>query len=159
MVSGAATCLRFLTAIAVVLGLLNVQKAQSDSMTSKELSHFRGILETHQAELGNALDSREVIAIGPASDLFDQIQSAAERDFAVGYLERESTRLREVRAALQRIKTGKFGLCLDCDEAVGLKRLAALPWATSCIACRQLADRQQSLPTGEEVEPRVLAID
>ena len=129
-------------------------------MTSKELSHFRAILETHRTELRNSLASREVIAIASASDLFDQIQSASERDFAVGYMERESTRLHEVKAALERIKAGSFGLCLDCDEAIGPKRLAALPWATACIACRERADREQSLTAGEEVvETRVLAID
>ena len=113
-------------------------------MTTKEIADFRTVLETRQTELEALLRNREVIAVNLNSDLLDQIQHAQEREMAIGNLERASARLAEVRTALQRIQLGTFGICGDCEEEVSIKRLAAVPWATSCLACREAADRRQA---------------
>jgi DnaK suppressor protein len=76
----------------------------------------------------------------------DRIQLAGDRDWAMGNMERNSKRLREVRDALRRIDTGRFGICVDCEENINPKRLAAVPWASSCIACQQAADRELKSP-------------
>jgi RNA polymerase-binding transcription factor DksA len=60
--------------------------------------------------------------------------------------ERNSNWLREVRAALRRIDAGTFGICVGCDENINPKRLAAVPWASSCIVCQEAADQRQSMP-------------
>ncbi len=28
-----------------------------------------------------------------------------------------------------------YGICLDCDEEISLKRLMAIPWAAYCVSC------------------------
>jgi DnaK suppressor protein len=124
-------------------------------MTTKELSNFRNALEARQTELEALLRNREVIAVNLNSDVLDQIQHAQEREMAIGNLERASARLSEVRTALQRIQLGAFGFCMDCEEEVSMKRLAAVPWTTSCLACREAADRTQTL-TGNAVEEPAL---
>ena len=73
----------------------------------------------------------------------DRIQYASERDYAVDKLERNSSRLGEVRAALLRIDAGTFGACVECDEDINPKRLAAVPWAPLCIVCQDAVDREQ----------------
>jgi len=115
-------------------------------MTKAELARVRGALEARQAELEELLRSREVIAVNSSADIFDQIQYATERDLAVGVLERKSARLSEVRAALRRIQLGTFGICLDCEEEISPKRLAAMPWASSCIVCRESAEDRLASP-------------
>jgi len=114
-------------------------------MTTKELTHFRTTLEVRQAELEALLRNREVIAVNLNSDMLDQIQHAQEREMAIGNLERASARLSQVRSALQGIQRGTFGICLDCEEEISMKRLAAVPWATACLACREARDRSQML--------------
>ena len=110
-------------------------------MTKKsELDGFRRTLTTRQAELSGGRYKREALAIETSADELDRIQQAQERDFAVGVLNRESVRLREVRAALRRIESGSFGICLNCEEEIGAKRLAAVPWAALCIVCQEAAD-------------------
>ncbi len=66
----------------------------------------------------------------------------AERDFAIRNLDRDSRLLREVRTALLRIHVGCFGTCVDCEEPITPKRLAALPWAARCIQCQEVADKR-----------------
>ena len=110
-------------------------------MKRPELDEFRNTLKTRQAELGAGLRRREALAIETSADELDQIQHAQERDFAMGALDRESVRLREIRAALGRIDRGSFGICLNCEEEIGAKRLAAVPWTALCIACQEVAEQ------------------
>jgi DnaK suppressor protein len=120
-------------------------------MTTKELEHFRATLEARETELKTLLRDREVIAVNLSADMLDQIQHAQEREMAIGNIERASARLGEVRTALQAIKLGTFGICLDCEEEISIKRLAAVPWTSSCLRCREAADRSQS-PTPKVIE-------
>jgi DnaK suppressor protein len=124
-------------------------------MTTQELSHFRTVLEARETELEALLRDREVIAVNSSADMLDQIQHAQERDMAIGNLERGSARLNEVRRALQRIQLSSFGICADCEGAISMKRLAAVPWTTACLACKEAADRSGML-TGNLIEEPVL---
>ena len=110
-------------------------------MNNNELNRFGQILKTRQAELSHLRQNREALAIEPSADEFDRIQLAQERDFAMGAINRESVRGREIKAALQRIERGSFGICLNCEEEITSKRLAAVPWTALCIVCQEAADR------------------
>lgn len=116
-------------------------------MTNKELNAFRTILKNRQAELEDRNRSRGTLAIETSPDELDRIQDSQEREFAIGNLDRNSTFLREVRDALSRLAAGKFGICVDCEETINPKRLAAIPWASSCVVCREAADREQRTPS------------
>ena len=124
-------------------------------MTAPQLAHYRTALEARQAELETLLRDRDVIAVNASAEMLDQIQNAQERDMAMGNLERASARLREVRGALRRIQTNIFGICAECEEEISMKRLAAVPWTTSCLACREVMDRS-SIVTGSMIEESVL---
>ena len=104
---------------------------------------FSEILERKRAELTQVLRNRDGIVIEKSADQMDEIQYASERDLAIRAVDRESRRLREVRAALRRIQEGSFGICMQCEAAIGPKRLLAAPSAPLCIECQEAADRDQ----------------
>jgi len=110
-------------------------------MTPAELRKFKNTLTARQGELERLIGNREAAAIETSADTLDQIQHAVERELALGTLARESAFLRDTRAALQRLDRGLFGICLDCEEEIGMKRLTAVPWAARCIACQESVDR------------------
>jgi DnaK suppressor protein len=113
---------------------------------------FHGALERKEAELVRVLRKRDGIAIERSADQMDEIQYASERDLAIRNVDRESTLLRQVRAAMRRIQKGSFGTCSECESAIGQKRLAAVPWAPRCIQCQDAADRdgrERTETTGE----------
>jgi RNA polymerase-binding transcription factor len=60
-----------------------------------------------------------------ADDVAHTLMSGAQ--FALG----------EIDAALQRIDTGRYGLCQLCGGPIGLERLEVLPMASLCIACQR----------------------
>jgi len=111
-------------------------------MTKIELKKFKTTLAARESELEGLIRNREAAAIETSADALDQIQHAVERELALGTLARESSGLRETRAALRRVADGSFGICMDCEEEINLKRLAAVPWAARCIACQERADRE-----------------
>ncbi|HET6410667.1 MAG TPA: TraR/DksA C4-type zinc finger protein [Anaeromyxobacter sp.] len=43
--------------------------------------------------------------------------------------------LDEIDAALTRIGTGRYGLCLACGGPIGMQRLRAIPEARYCVSC------------------------
>ncbi len=108
-----------------------------------EKGGFREILERKKAELDRVLRKRDDIAIEKSADQMDEIQYATERDLAIRNVDRDSTLLRQVKASLQRIHDGSFGACIECEEAISPKRLAAVPWASRCIQCQNTADRER----------------
>src|SRR6202040_4026430 len=109
-----------------------------------DLEEFRKTLKTRQGDLRDLHRNREALAIETSADELDRIQQAQERDFAMGVIDRDSLRLREIRAALQRIDDGTFGMCLHCEEEIAAKRLAAVPWTPLCIVCQEAAERISS---------------
>jgi DnaK suppressor protein len=112
-------------------------------MTKSELNKYRTVLETKQADLVRMIRNRDGIAIEKSADALDEVQYATERELAIRSLDRDSNLLRNVRAALERIEEGSFGVCLHCNENISPKRLAAVPSTAFCIVCQELADRSQ----------------
>ena len=104
---------------------------------------FKKLLDRKEAEFSRSLQKRDGITIEKSPDQMDEIQSASERDLAIRNVDRESTLLRDVRAALLRIQDGSFGTCIQCEWAINPKRLAAVPWAPLCIECQEAADRDK----------------
>jgi DnaK suppressor protein len=105
-----------------------------------EMGGFQEILEGKEAELGRVLRKRDDIAIEKSADQMDEIQYASERDLAIRSVDRDSTLLGAVKAALGRIHDGSFGTCIVCESPISPRRLAAVPWAPRCIRCQEVAD-------------------
>jgi DnaK suppressor protein len=110
-------------------------------MTRTELNNFRAALNVKRSEAARMLGRREGLTIERTPDALDEVQFAAARELSTRNLERESTILREVRAALSRIEDGSYGVCLNCEDEITQKRLEAVPWATLCIDCQEQTDQ------------------
>jgi len=111
------------------------------SVTPAELGGIQETLERKMAELVDVFRHRDGMAIEKSADQMDEIQYASERDLAIRNVDRESTLLRQVKAALRRIRDASFGICVECESPISPKRLAAVPWASRCIQCQEAADQ------------------
>jgi DnaK suppressor protein len=58
--------------------------------------------------------------------------------------------LREISDALIRIDQGAYGVCLECEEPISVKRLEAVPWARYCVTCQEQIAARAAL--GERVD-------
>jgi DnaK suppressor protein len=112
------------------------------------LEDFKRILETMLVNLESPLHKRDQIAIENTADALDEVQNAAARDFAIRQLESQSSRFRNIKAALQRIEEGTYGECVHCQASISSKRLKAVPWTPYCLDCQDMADQKTT-----QVEP------
>jgi DnaK suppressor protein len=107
------------------------------SSANQELSRFQAALEALITDLERGTRQRDGIAVEQSADQVDEIQRASERALAISNIDRESKQLRDVRAALRRIREGTFGVCEECEEQIHPKRLVAIPWASLCVQCQE----------------------
>ncbi len=56
----------------------------------------------------------------------------------------EAQQARAIRAALQRMDQGTYGVCVTCGAPIAARRLEALPYAVRCLACATQAEQRQA---------------
>ena len=56
--------------------------------------------------------------------------------------EQETRRLTMMNNALDRIKQGRYGLCLLCGKTIPEPRLEAIPYAALCVECQTKEERR-----------------
>jgi DnaK suppressor protein len=102
---------------------------------------YQTILETKRAELLADAHKREEIRIEHAADQLDNLQLQQHRELVIHQLDLGSSVLRQVEAALARIRSGEFGICVGCDKSIPARRLQVVPWAAYCVSCQEQVDR------------------
>lgn len=77
-----------------------------------------------------------------AGDVVDFALDSAQHEINSQLAEVESRELASIENALERMRTGHFGVCETCGIKIPMARLNALPYATLCIECQRDAERQ-----------------
>jgi DnaK suppressor protein len=113
------------------------------------VSEFRRLLEATYQELSFSASNRDEIVVETTADEIDRLQQQLSRDIAVRNLDRTSTLLKSIRAALDRMEDEIYGICLRCEEPIPEKRLKAVPWASHCVDCQETIDRDHSDAEGD----------
>jgi RNA polymerase-binding protein DksA len=54
--------------------------------------------------------------------------------------------LKKITAALARMESGQFGVCIDCGTPIDERRIKAYPYAIECIDCATLDERRKARP-------------
>jgi len=104
-------------------------------MKQADVKCYRALLMAKREEILLQSRQREDIWIVRSNDEVERMQLAGE--FAVRTLERATGRLMQIGAPLKRTDDGEFGVCVECEEPISPKRLAAVPWAAYCLHCQE----------------------
>lgn len=75
-------------------------------------------------------------------DLADQAASAYTKEFLLSLGDAERRLVRQVDAALEKIRLRTYGKCEKCEGEIAVKRLEAVPFAEYCISCQEEEERQ-----------------
>jgi DnaK suppressor protein len=94
------------------------------------------VLESKLSGITNPAGWRDSIAVRTSADPTDTTQQIGEREMASRSLSRNTSLGRDLRAALNRVAEGMYGVCIDCEEPIAPKRLAAVPWTPRCLSCQ-----------------------
>lgn len=116
-------------------------------MDEKFVSEIKEKLLDQRATILSALESQST----DLKNLVKPIESGDEVDIATDAVDRtlldslstqDANRLKLIDNALDRIRTGKYGICLSCGKEIPKERLEAIPYAFMCVNCASAAERR-----------------
>src|SRR6266481_6990242 len=121
--------------------------ALSNKMDKKKLDTFKKRLEERQQALRRTVSRTEedgrIADQDPAQDIADRAASSYTKEFLFSQSSNERQLLAMVETALQRIREGQFGECVNCGNEINAKRLEAVPWTRYCIECQEKLEKGQ----------------
>lgn len=86
-------------------------------------------------EVRQIFESSKEMGQDGIQDIGDEAANIYNKQILLSLTESERTRLQEVDEALDRIDAGTYGICEECGEPIGLKRLEVRPVAKYCVPC------------------------
>lgn len=117
-------------------------------MDQKKTQKFRQRLVEEYQKLIRSINrnrlAEEEIKLENTEDEGDLATISHNKELLYNLHESDFQRLKGIQEALKRMDRGEYGECVKCGEDINEKRLMAVPWATSCIACQEAAERESS---------------
>lgn len=115
-------------------------------MDSGQLQQFRVLLENMKQEIVSDVEQTISEMTGHqfnTPDINDRATLESDRRFELRLRGREQKLLEKINQALDRIDSGTYGICEECEGEIGIKRLEARPVATFCIDCKIKQEQQE----------------
>ena len=115
--------------------------------TKTEIKAFHEMLLQMKAEILEQTKRKGLedfsISDQELADEMDLATSEGARSLSCKMHDRNVRLLYKIEDALNRIEDGTFGMCEECGEEIGIKRLRARPVASCCIECKEHQERQE----------------
>ncbi len=116
-------------------------------ISSKQIEVLRNAMEAElaklvietQDEMNPALKTNYIDIDGDVADDEAIADTIVDTDNAIIGLHLQNAR--DLNAALDRIQTGVYGVCIDCGADIAYERLSAYPTAKRCIKCQSLHEK------------------
>jgi len=109
-------------------------------MNQKKMQSFREILVEERNRIIEDLisDNEEFNSLDQteSGDLVDQAYKYHEKEFLINLSSNEQKKLKSIEEALLKIDAGTYGKCVDCGGEIDENRLEALPYADTCVSCK-----------------------
>ena len=90
-----------------------------------------------RARLGAPTSHPVLHAVADPFDSADWAEKSHEEWIFLQKNNFETALLREIEGALERLRDGTYGTCMECGMPLSQKRLDALPWACYCVTCQE----------------------
>lgn len=124
------------------------------ALTDRQLSEFRQLLKNRyqalreeiRAELLQSDEERYQELAGQVHDVEEAAVADLLVDLNLAGIDRHIQEIRDIDAALIRIAEGSYGICIDCEQPIGVERLKAYPTAKRCLKCQEVYERTHLSP-------------
>lgn len=117
-------------------------------MEKAKLEEYRKLLLQLKSKiLNNGIIKKAddlAVSTDDLADETDLASSVISQQVTFNMRDRELTKLRAIEEALMRIEDGTYGMCEDCEEEIGEKRLKNQPWTTLCITHAEEREREKN---------------
>jgi DnaK suppressor protein len=99
-------------------------------------ARYKALVEDVRGELERSGEQHYIDLAGRVTDAGDEAVADLLADLDAAMVDRQVQELRDIEAARERIRSGRFGVCVDCGNEIGAARLTAYPTAKRCIQCQ-----------------------
>ncbi len=120
-------------------------------MNEERLAYFKEKLENMSKEVLEGADKTLHEMTDSAEnypDPADRATAESDRNFELRIRDRERKLLSKIKEAMERIEDQSFGVCDDCGDDIGEKRLEARPVTTLCINCKTKQENYEKAKAG-----------
>lgn len=93
-------------------------------------------------ELRDHLSKTRSTSAHDATEFMDVASDSELDDLAARIAEMDSMTVDEIEDALSMLREGHYGICSNCGKKITKRRLRARPFATLCLRCKQVQERQ-----------------
>ncbi len=87
-------------------------------------------------------DYKKIVEGGESGDVIDVASDVIDGKLLESLGAQDQQRLQMINNALDRIKQGRYGVCLKCGKEIPHERLEAIPYAFMCIDCKNKDERR-----------------
>lgn len=118
-------------------GLSDQQMALLEAALNSRQALLREEVREEKADSDSERDrrrGREVVDRG------DEANSDQWRETNAAMIDHNEVEIQGIQAALLRMTSGTYGLCVNCSEPIGFARLQAWPLANRCLECQSQAE-------------------
>ncbi len=108
-------------------------------MKKQELEQYKKILQEKSSNLTKSVSRSSIAESGPDGhgDFADRSSAANEEEISIRLKQTDTKLLRAINDALNRVESGSFGICIECEEEISAPRLKAVPWTKVCVTCKE----------------------
>ena len=102
-------------------------------------------LKTERSEIVRSLsaqsdDMKNLIKPQESGDEVDVAADAIDRNLLDSLGAKDAERLNMIDSALERIRLGRYGICISCGKEIPKERLEVLPYTVMCVNCASAAE-------------------
>jgi DnaK suppressor protein len=115
-----------------------MQKAKREFFRKKLLKMRAGILDKAK----KLKEDSYSLGTDGIQDMADAASNAYNADILMSLSDNDLTLLKEIDSALDKLGSGTYSVCEECEEPITEKRLEANPVARYCITCQRLIEEK-----------------
>ena len=110
------------------------QRKEIEDQINKEMEQVRQDIESLK-------DLVKPIAPDNAIGRLSRMEAIGAKSINEASLARAKEKLQQLKAVLADIDSPDFGLCIECDEEIPIKRIMLMPGSRMCVSCASNLER------------------
>lgn len=125
-------------------GAVATGSAEAQELERALRSRYTALWQDAQRELEKYHSEQYADIVGRVADPGDASFGDLLVDLNVAEIDRDVREMRAIQHAIERLKSGTYGICASCGEPIPLERLRAMPHAPLCVECQSRTEQTRN---------------
>jgi len=124
--------------------MATVTREQVDKLAALMRKRKQQLLKEIRQVLKRSGNEHYADLLGEVGDPGDESVATLMSDTANAEVTRDILEVRDIIGAEERIAAGRYGICIDCGDAIDYERLHAYPSCKRCLRCQQVREKTRA---------------